>query len=75
MNDDWESNCVPYKKFLLKYMERGRSGYIRHYAKPTNCDALSERPQTGDSGLADLAETRIIAQLHSDFVDVLENFR
>ena len=35
----------------------------------------SPRPQTGDTGRAELAETRLIAQLHSDFVDVLEAFR
>lgn len=75
MKDDWDNNCIPYKKFLLKYMDRGRSGYIKHYIQPSNSEVVSDRPQTGDSGLADLAETRIIAQLHSDFVDVLENFR
>jgi len=29
----------------------------------------------GDTQFADIAEARLFAQLHSDFVDVLENFR
>ena len=49
-------------------MERGRSGYVRHCSNP-------DRPQTGDTEFADIAEARLFAQLHSDFVDVLENFR
>ncbi|XP_063680681.1 uncharacterized protein LOC134815972 isoform X2 [Bolinopsis microptera] len=64
--DAWIMDRVPYKTFLRKYMERGRSGYVK------NC---SDRPQTGDTEFADIAEARLFAQLHSDFVDVLDNFR
>ena len=59
---------IPYKTFLRKYMERGRSGYVKHCSNP-------DRPQTGDTEFADIAEARLFAQLHSDFVDVLDNFR
>jgi len=48
-------------------LEKGRGGCLK---SPEPC-----RPQTGDTGRAELAETRLIAQLHSDFVDVLEAFR
>lgn len=66
--DDWNLDRIPYRTFLKKYMDRGRSGYVKHLN-------TTGRPQTGDTEFADIAEARLFAQLHSDFVDVLENFR
>eukprot|EP00116_Pleurobrachia_bachei_P006420 sb/3466682/ len=51
---------------LFRYLSE-LSGYYPRYQR--------ERPGTADTQFADIAEARLFAQLHSDFVDVLEKFR
>eukprot|EP00116_Pleurobrachia_bachei_P008857 sb/3469119/ len=42
--DDWNYNRLPYRVFLDRYMERGRSGYIRHSSPVTGNCCISLEP-------------------------------
>ena len=44
---EWLEDRIPYKSFLKKYMERGRSGYVKHMEN-------SDRPQTGGWELGEI---------------------